>query len=87
MEVVQNDLWLCTDCLMCACNGDLTGTDSDARAAEVEKAVAALGPGLVPDFDSDTQDGIEEFSWRGCDCCALKLGGSLHRFAILGEAT
>jgi hypothetical protein len=85
MKVVVSDVYLCADCLIYACNGDLSGIESPERAAEVEKAVNDMGPHLSADFDSETQEGILEFSWRGCDCCPSKLGGSLHRFAIMGE--
>jgi hypothetical protein len=84
MEVIRDGLMLCQDCTIAAVNGDFTGIESEARCAEVEKGLEALGPHLVPDFDSETGDGIEEFSWHGCDCCKSPLGGGLHRFAILG---
>lgn len=85
MEIVQDDLWLCTDCLLYAVNGDTSGIESDKREKEVVEGVNALGPNLVPDFDSDTQDGIEEFSRTPCDACGTRLAGERHRFAILGE--
>lgn len=85
MKVIADDLWLCTDCLMCAVNGDTSGIESAKREKEVIKAVEEMGPHLVPDFDSETGEGMEEFSWRECDCCGSSLGGSRHRFSILGE--
>lgn len=85
MKVVQDDLWLCVDCLMVACNGDTSGIEDDERAFEVNEAVAAMGNHLVPNFDSESEEGIREFSSCGCDCCGSRLAGSMHRFAILGE--
>lgn len=85
MQVVQDDIWLCVDCMLVACNGDVTGIDSDERIAEVYAGLDKLGPRLVPDFDSETGNGHLEFSWNGCDCCGSRLGGELHRFAVLGE--
>lgn len=98
MIVIQDDIWLCVDCLMLACNGDASGIEGgneggkqtdEERIAECEAGLEKLGPHLVPDFDSeaDEDDGIREFSWCGCDCCGSRLGGSFHRFAILGEGT
>lgn len=58
---------------------------ADIRMAEVTAGLEKLGPHLVPHFDSETGEGIEEFTWRGCSCCGSKLGGQKHRFAILGE--
>ena len=82
MEVKISDLWLCQDCLFAAVNGDMP--EDPATAEKVSKGLAALGPHLVPDFDSETGSGINEFSWRTCDCCNSPLGGSRHRFAVLG---
>lgn len=85
MEIIKDDLWLCTDCLMVACNGDTSGIEGEDRVKEVEAGLEALGPGLVPDFDSETEEGMEEFSHRSCDGCGEWRAGSRHRFAILGE--
>jgi ribosomal protein L37AE/L43A len=93
MRIVQDDLWLCTDCLTVAVNGDYTSFDyyyndkakADKRIAEVNAGLAKLGPHLVPNFDSETGDGIEEFSVNRCDSCGIKLAGGRHRFAVLGE--
>lgn len=104
MQVVIDDLQLCTDCLFVAVNGDYSGIDehygkgeapgrgelrpgAKERAAEVDDGLKRLGPNLVPDFDTETGDGINEFSWRPCSCCRTSLGGSRHRFAVLGEVT
>lgn len=94
MKIVQDDLWLCDDCVMYAVNGDLTGIDyfysgdkADKRAKEVVQGVNALGPHLVPDFDSETGKGMEEFSRTTCDGCGTRLAGGRHRFAVLGPDT
>lgn len=84
MQVIIDDLWLCVDCLMLACNGDASGIESPERVRECELGLEELGPYLGPDFDSETGEGILEFSWCGCDACGSKLGGTFHRFAVLG---
>jgi hypothetical protein len=91
MRVVQDDLWLCDDCTIYTVNGDLTGIDysysgkeADVRAKQVVRGVDSLGPHLVPDFDSESDEGMEEFSRRSCDACDTHLHGRRHRFAILG---
>lgn len=86
MITVRDDLWLCVDCLMVACNGDESGIDSEARRAAVAAGLERLGTHLVPDFDSDTGEGIEEFSRRGCDCCGSRLAGGMHRAAPHGAS-
>lgn len=84
MEIVNDGLMLCADCLMVACNGDTSGIEDEAREKEVVEGVAALGPHLVPSFDSETGEGISEFSRCSCDACGTHLAGSRHSFAILG---
>jgi hypothetical protein len=83
MKVVQDDLWFCECCTLAAVNGDLC--ECDHHAEEVEAGADEFGPHLVPDFDSETGEGIEEFTRWTCDCCKSPLHGKKHRFAVLGE--
>ena len=90
MRIVRDDLQLCDDCTIAAVNGDFTGLDyhygdqADKRESEIEAGLLRLGIHLVPDFNSETNRGINEFSSRRCDCCTSRLAGSRHQFAILG---
>lgn len=84
MKVVRDDLWFCDCCSLAAVNGDSCECD-DEHDDDVVKGLDDLGPHVVPDFDSNDDEGIEEFSWKECDCCGTRLGGSRHRFAVLGE--
>ena len=36
MDIVRDNIWLCSDCRIVACNGDVTGIDSDERIARIE---------------------------------------------------
>lgn len=83
MKVERDGLWFCETCLFVAIYGGVDSATPEQLAAS-EKGLAEFGPNVVPDFDSETGDGIREFSWAGCDCCESELGGSLHRFAVLG---
>lgn len=100
MQVIRDDLWFCDDCLIVAVNGDYSGVDTfyppgqtreehqaavDKRIAAIDAGLEALGPHVVPDYDSETEEGIRDFSSRNCDCCGTHLAGTRHRFAILGE--
>lgn len=87
MQVIQDDLWLCVDCLFAAVNGDFPELEADADL--VTAGLDKLGPHLVPDFDSEAEEdnGIHEFSNCGCDCCGSSLAGTMHRFAVLGDDT
>lgn len=81
--VKTRELWLCVDCTVAAVNGDFTGFSSDEQIAATERGLERIGPHLVPDFDSETGEGHEEFAHRSCDCCDSGLAGEYHRFAIL----
>ncbi len=92
MRIVKDDLWLCQDCVIYAVNGDLTGVDyylsGDAakrRCLDIEAGVERFGANLVPNYDSESGEGIEEFSLKQCDGCRCKLAGSRYSFAILGD--
>jgi hypothetical protein len=82
MRTKYDDLWFCADCLIVAENGyadDIT----DERQDDIRNGLARWGAHLVPDFDSETGDGIHEFSARPCDCCGSRLAGERHRYAVL----
>lgn len=64
MKIIQDDLWLCTDCLMAAVNNDYTGLDyyykeSEAtkRMEEIQAGLEKLGPHLVPFFNTEEENG------------------------------
>lgn len=86
MRVVRDGLLFCPCCTLMACNGDTCDCGDDPRNHPAG-LVGAVGDctHLVPDFDSESGRGIEDFTWRGCDGCGSHLGGSRHAFAILGE--
>jgi hypothetical protein len=85
VRVIQDDLWLCSDCTQVACNGPHGAELTDAVSTLA--GLDALGPHLVPDFDSnaETNTGIDEFSRVACASCKTHLAGYRARFAILGE--
>ena len=85
MRVIQDDLMLCSDCTMVACNGS-HGLDIDPEQLKrTETGLAKLGKHLVPNFGSETGDGLESFSTIPCDSCASGLAGYRARFSILGN--
>ena len=85
MRVIQDNLFLCSDCTMVACNGS-HGLDIDPEQLKrTETGLAKLGKHLVPNFGSETGDGLESFSTIPCDSCASGLAGYRARFSILGN--
>ncbi len=100
MHVARDGIELCEDCMIVAVNGDYTGitvrrklTDSDEdhearldrRIKRIDDGLAELGPHLVPNFDSETGEGINEHSRGSCDCCGSSLHGARHEFAVLAK--
>ena len=88
MKVIIDDLWFCQDCMLFAVNGEPPQWENDAQNKRIVAGVEAFGPHLVHDGtheDEDEDADEQEFSWRSCDCCGSRLGGSRHRFAVLGE--
>ena len=86
MVIIQDDLWLCVDCTILECNGDASGFDSEERLEECQEGIAALatdGAHLSSNWDSETGEGIYEFSSCGCDACGSPLAGTMHRFALI----
>lgn len=50
MRIIEDDLWLCGDCMAYEVNGDLPPDTDTARDEAITEGVARLGPHLVPDF-------------------------------------
>jgi hypothetical protein len=83
VRVIHDDIWLCSDCTQVACNGEHGIELSDSEATI--RGLSLLGPHLVPDCDSETGEGLDEFSRTVCDACKTPLAGYRARFAILGD--
>jgi len=79
-----HELWLCQDCTMYAVNGDLSGIDDPERVREIEEGAERLGTlgHISPNWDSETEEGIRDFSKRPCDACWTRLAGGRHRFVL-----
>lgn len=72
------------------CDGPHVGTHAPecascdgGRSLDLEECCNVCD-GLGRIDEGPTAD-TDEFSWRPCDCCGSKLGGSRHRCAILGD--
>jgi len=95
MKVIQDDLWFCYDCYTIAEIGDTSSFDyyyyspseADTRVKEIERELLLFEKEghLVSDNDSETGEGIEEFSRRVCDCCGTGLAGRRYRMVLLSK--
>jgi hypothetical protein len=88
MQVIIENIVLCSDCTQAAVNDDYTGLDyhyGEVEGKERFQAITAglrrLGSGLV--WDSNQEP--DEFSSRPCDCCGTRLAGGRDFFCILGD--
>jgi len=86
-KILRDDLRLCEDCHLAAAGVDSTIVDQN-QAKAVEDGLTRLGEigHLAPDHDSESGAGVWEHSRCKCDCCGSGLGGSRHRYVILGGA-
>jgi hypothetical protein len=85
MNIIYDNLWLCDDCANVAVNDDYTGIASDERIEEVDHGLSLLYQQGYLSADYDEYEGVDEFTWKPCDCCRTHLGGARHRFALLGN--
>lgn len=86
MRIERAKLYLCTDCTLVACNGSHGADIESDQLTRTNTGLARLGPHLVPNFDSETGDGLETFSRVPCDACGSHLAGYRARFATLTDA-
>jgi hypothetical protein len=86
-----SDAWVCTDCYFAHHYGYLQHNraylvgpdfDPDKDVAECEPLALLAGLDLSDNVDSETENGIAEFSWTSCDGCGSRLGGSRYRLAV-----
>lgn len=80
--------WVCVDCYFVHHYG-YEADNIDENGLIRETGLKAMGrlddvhPFRVTDnTDSETGEGIEEFSWRNCAGCGSTLGGARYRLAI-----
>lgn len=85
MKMLNEDLWLCEDCIMPAVYGDFTGLDYYYSPDESSEKQAIISEGLDKLGTICITDDVEEFSHKTCDCCNTRLGGKRYNFAQLGE--
>ena len=73
----------CEDCILLLANGECgTGEESDAQMARIQNVWT---PEEVQHMCAACDEDCEgPFSWRPCECCESPLGGSRHRFVVLG---
>lgn len=83
------DIWVCVDCYWIHHYGDISPDyrdrdNTDERNDECLAAYMKLGGNqyVTDNTDSETGEGIDEFSWSPCQCCRSHLGGNRYRLAV-----
>jgi hypothetical protein len=84
VRVIEDELYLCVDCTIATNNGDYSGMDAEQEKA-TRDGLTKLGPYVVCNFDSETGDGLEQFSNTPCAACETTLAGYRARHAQLGD--
>ena len=83
MRVIRDNIWLCSDCTMGSCNGTSTAAPELQNEKATVEGLAKLEPHIVPDFDSETGEGLQELSSVPCAACGTPLAGYRARFIQL----
>ena len=87
MKVERDGLYLCQDCTGISCNGIHGNEIENSERADFILARLTLPEFkyLVPSFDSETGEGLHEFSSVPCAVCKTPLAGYRAEFATLTE--
>lgn len=92
----SSDAWVCVDCYFSHHYGAtehdgqwFPGPDPAGSHEPTDREPLARLEGfeLADNTDSETGEGIDEFSWRSCDGCGSLLGGSRYRLALFTRET
>lgn len=81
------EVWVCVDCYFShhygarEHEGQWFAGESDSPCDR--EPLALLAPfELADNTDSETGEGMDDFSWSSCDGCGSTLGGSRYRLAL-----
>ena len=84
MTIIRFDeSYVCGDCAQVICNGSREMDLSEEREQEINEGLNRAEGHWAPNWDSESGEGMLEFSWRRCDGCGTNLGGERLRMAIL----
>lgn len=84
------DVWVCVDCYFThhygahEHEGEWFAGESDT-ACDREPLTLLEGCELADNTDSETGEGMDDFSWRSCQGCGSTLGGSRYRLALFAR--
>lgn len=74
----------CGDCLFFLANGDVPeGKTGDEFASQIKAFHDRSDEDMKHMCIASNEETDGEFSWRQCECCGSRLGGSRHNFVIL----
>ncbi len=82
------EYWVCVDCYFAhhygatEHDGQWFAGDSDTPADREPLVKIEEGSETADWTDSETEEGIDSFSWSSCDGCGSTLGGSRYRLAV-----
>jgi hypothetical protein len=84
-ELRSYELEGCEDCIMFIANGDEPDDNPQGWSPDqIEANWPSKTYNLCIGGDGETES---YFSWRACDCCGSRLGGSRYPVVALFEAT
>lgn len=92
MRLNYGTAMVCVDCYFAhhygarEVDGQWFAGESDSPCDREPLALLA-GLELADNTDSETEEGMDSFSWRSCEGCGSSLGGSRYRLATFPYAT
>ncbi len=87
--VHSHDITVCVDCYFAHHYGAVKDEQGQWFAGESDTPcdreplnLCSMDDELADNTDSETGEGIQDFSWSSCDGCGSTLGGARYRLAV-----
>ena len=83
MIILDDNVMVCSDCIMFIANSEEPADNADGWTAENFQAYQDQYWGIGADIACGDSEKDEEFSSRPCEGCGCTLAGSRHHCAVL----
>jgi len=95
MDIVDlyANVYVCTDCYFAhhygavEVDGEWFAGESDSPCDREPLSRLADCDSLADNTDSETGEGLQDFSWSQCEGCGSTLGGARYRLALFDTAS
>lgn len=84
VEMKADDLRFCYDCMYVAVNGQFLPDTPDDKIDRIKSGLESFDGHIANNHNSETKEGIWNFSNVKCDCCGTRQAGKRYRFSLFG---